>query len=42
MNIYNFYNQKGWNKKNNISKDAELFEDLRASAKIMYPDVEIS
>ena len=33
MNIYNFYNQKGWNKKNNISIDAELFEDLRACAK---------
>lgn len=33
MNIYNFYNQRGWTEKNNISKDAELFEDLRDCAK---------
>ena len=33
MNIYNFYNQRGWNEKNKISKDAELFEDLRDCAK---------
>ncbi len=32
MNIYNFYNKIGWIKKNNISIDAELFEDLRPCA----------
>ena len=34
MNIYNFYNNIGWEKGNKISKDAELFEDLRQCAKI--------
>ena len=34
MNIYNFYNNIGWEKVNKISKDAELFEDLRQCAKI--------
>ena len=34
MNIYNFYNNIGWEKGNKNSKDAELFEDLRQCAKI--------
>ena len=33
MSIYKFYNKIGWNKKKNIFKDAELFEDLRKNAK---------
>ena len=32
MNIYKFYNTSGWKEKNNISKDAELFEDLRKNS----------
>ena len=32
MNIYKFYNTYGWKEKNNISKDAELFEDLRKNS----------
>ena len=32
MNIYKFYNTSGWEEKNNISKDAELFEDLRQNS----------
>jgi len=32
MDIYKFYNTVGWNKKNNISKDAELFEDMRKNS----------
>ena len=32
MNIYKFYNTSGWKKNNNISKDAELFEDLRKNS----------
>ena len=33
MNIYKFYNNLGWNQKNKIFKDAELFEDLREGSK---------
>ena len=34
MNIYNFYNKKGWKKNNKYnSVDAELFEDLRSISK---------
>ena len=32
MNIYKFYNTYGWKEKKNISKDAELFEDLRKNS----------
>ena len=32
MDIYKFYNTVGWNKKKNISKDAELFEDMRINS----------
>ena len=31
--IKNFYNDGGWENTSNNSKDAELFEDLRPSAK---------
>ena len=33
MNIYKFYNTYGWKEKNNISKDAELFEDVRKNSR---------
>ena len=33
MNIYKFYNNLGWEKKNKVFKDAELFEDLRDNSK---------
>ena len=33
MNIYKFYNNLGWNEKNKVFKDAELFEDLRHNSK---------
>ena len=33
MNIYKFYNNLGWNEKNKVFKDAELFEDLREGSK---------
>ena len=32
MDIYRFYSNYGWKEKNNLSKDAELFEDLRKCA----------
>ena len=34
MNIYNFYNNIGWEKGNKNSKDGELIEDLRQCEKI--------
>ena len=33
MDIYKFYNQIGWRKNKKNSVDAQLFEDLRPSAK---------
>tara|TARA_A100000164_G_C21871705_1_gene755470 strand:- start:380 stop:1135 length:756 start_codon:yes stop_codon:yes gene_type:complete len=32
-NVYSFYEKKGWNINNKITKDSELFEDNRAVAK---------
>ncbi len=33
MNVFNFYNEGGWNESKNVTKDAFLFEDLRNVAK---------
>ena len=34
MDIYNFYNSKGWKKTNDVFHDAKLFEDLRKSSRV--------
>jgi ubiquinone/menaquinone biosynthesis C-methylase UbiE len=33
MNVFKFYNEDGWSKRKKDTKDAELFEDLRAVAR---------